>query len=343
MEIKQNTLFLTTPGLYINRDGLTLCVEQDRELKLAIPIHHLQSVCIFGPMTFTPQALQLCFENDVGVNYFSENGFFLGRWEGVANTSVLLRRSQYRMADDAVKSCNIAKQIVAGKIQNCRQSLLRSSRENESQTEQLEMQEKAEELVKNLRLLQGAQETDSVRGFEGMAANHYFSCFTFHLKQQREHFSFTSRSRRPPLDRINCLLSYLYSLILHDCIAALTSVGLDPYVGFLHVDRANRPSLALDMMEEFRPLLADRLAITMVNRKQIGPDDFKNREGGAVEFTDVGRKNVISAYQSRKQDELTHPILEEACRVGQLFHLQARILARHIRGDLPDYLPCVIK
>jgi CRISPR-associated protein Cas1 len=182
-----------------------------------------------------------------------------------------------------------------------------------------------------------------LRGAEGMGSVTYFGVFSLLLKQQREDFNFAARSRRPPRDRINCLLSFLYALVRHDCIAALTSVGLDPFVGFLHADRPNRPALALDLMEEFRSWLADRLAVTLVNRQQVGPDHFRVREGGAVEFTDAGRKLVITGYQQRKQERLTHPLLEQEFRLAQLPFVQARILARHLRGDIADYVPFVPK
>ena len=184
---------------------------------------------------------------------------------------------------------------------------------------------------------------EQIRGYEGQAASLYFEVFTLHLRQQRGDFTFTTRSRRPPRDAINCLLSYLYALVRHDCIAALTATGLDPFVGYLHAERPNRPSLALDLMEEFRPLLADRVAITLINRRQITKVDFSNREGGSVEFTEAGRKAVIAAYQTRKQDEVRHPLLEQQFRIGHLMLTQARILARHLRGDMPQYLPCVLK
>jgi CRISPR-associated protein Cas1 len=182
-----------------------------------------------------------------------------------------------------------------------------------------------------------------LRGAEGMGSATYFAAFALLLKQQREGFSFATRSRRPPRDRINCLLSFLYALVRHDCIAALTSAGLDPFVGYLHAERPNRPALALDLMEEFRPWLADRLAITLINRQQIGPDDFKLREGGAVEFTDAARKRVIKAYQERKQEKLTHTLLDQEFRIARFPFVQARVLARHLRGDLADYLPFLPK
>jgi len=343
MEVKQNTLYLTTQGSYISRDHLTLRVEVAREVKLSVPIHHLESVCIFGQSSISPFALELCWEKGVPVNYFSESGYFLGRWEGVANTSVMLRRAQYRAADSSEGSLSIARQCVAGKLQNSRISLLRSARETDAASEQERLQAVAEDIADVLRRLERAATLDQVRGHEGQSANLYFSVFDLHLRQQRADFTFRSRSRRPARDPVNCLLSYLYALLRHDLIAALTATGLDPFVGYLHAERPNRPALALDLMEEFRPMLCDRLAITLINRRQIGPKDFARREGGAVEFTPAGRKAAISAYQLRKQEVVRHPIVDEEHRLGQFMLVQARILARHLRGDLSEYLPCVLR
>jgi CRISPR-associated protein Cas1 len=361
MDIQQNTLYLLTPGSYISRDHLTLQVKVPlrpdgspataEDLKsqitnfksLSLPIHHLESICVFGPSTISPGAMDLCWEHGVAVNYLSQTGYFQARVTGVADTSVTLRRAQFRAADDPAKSSAIARQIVAGKIQNARNSLLRAARETEISDFQLQITDAADALARSLRELSAVRQLEAVRGSEGIAAQTYFSVFTSVLKQQRDAFAFTTRTRRPPRDRINCLLSFLYALVRHDCVAALTCVGLDPFVGFLHVDRPNRPSLALDLMEEFRPWLADRLAITLINRQQIKPDHFNVREGGAIEFTDEGRRLVIKAYQERKQETLTHPLLDQNLRLAQLPFIQARILARHLRGDIPDYLPLVPK
>lgn len=359
-DIQQNTLYLTTPGSYIARDHLTLQVEvpvypdnlprEDRlrenatdTRKLSIPIHMLESVCIFGPSTVSPPALDLCWEHGVAVNYLSEWGRLHARMTGVADTSVALRRAQFRAADDPAKCAGIARQIIAGKLQNSRNSLLRAARENDSPSEQAALNAVTDALAGQIRGLAEIRELDAVRGAEGLGSAQYFSVFSLMLKQQREDFTFSGRSRRPPRDRINCLLSFLYALVRHDCIAALTAAGLDPFVGFLHVDRPNRPSLALDLMEEFRPWLADRLAVTLINRQQVGPDAFKVREGGAVEFTDAGRKRVITAYQERKRESLNHPLLDQNLRIGQLPFIQARVLARHLRGDIADYVPLVPK
>ena len=359
-EIAQNTLYLTTPGTYVARDHLTLQVEvpiypevlppekrskdsATSQRKVSIPIHHLESICIFGPSTISPPALDLCWEHGVAVNYFNEWGRLHARLSGVADTSVTLRRAQFRAADDPIKCTAIARQIIAGKLHNSRNSLLRAARESTDAGDRERLDAVTDALARQIRDLAGTADLSSLRGAEGMAANLYFMVLSLTLKQQREAFTFNARSRRPPRDRINCLLSFIYALVRHDCVSALTAAGLDPFVGFLHVDRPNRPSLALDLMEEFRPWLADRLAITLINRQQLDPGDFKEREGGAVEFTDAGRKRVIKAYQERKQETLCHPLLDQNLRIAQFPFIQARVLARHLRGDLADYVPLVPK
>jgi CRISPR-associated protein Cas1 len=350
MDVQQNTLYLTTPGSYVSRDHLTLQVEVPADepapaekRRLSIPIHHLESICIFGVSTISPPALDLCWDNGVAVHYLTEWGHLQARLTGVADTSILVRRTQFRAADDPNRCTAIARQIIAGKIHNARNSLLRAARETENAEERQQIDAVTDALARQIRDLPQQPTVDTLRGAEGMASNLYFMVFSLTLKQQRNVFAFSGRSRRPPKDRINCLLSFLYALVRNDCTAALTAAGLDPFVGFLHTDRANRPSLALDLMEEFRPWLADRLAITLINRQQIGPDHFLEREGGAVEFTPIGRKAVIQAYQLRKQETLIHPVLEQNLRLAQLPFIQARILARHLRGDIPDYLPLIPK
>jgi CRISPR-associated protein Cas1 len=366
-EIIQNTLYLSTNGTHISRDHLTLLVRVPlgpdgapataEDLKsqisdyksLSIPIHHLESICAFGIITITPPALDLCWEHGVAVNFLSEWGHLKARLTGVADTSVTLRRAQFRAADDPSKSAAITRRSIAGKLQNSRNSLLRGARESEIPDVKSEIETAADALAGQIRSLGEFEisnlesQMDTLRGVEGMGGATYFRVFSLLLKQQRDEFAFTARSRRPPRDRINCLLSFLYALIRHDCVAALTCVGLDPFVGFLHAERPNRPALALDLMEEFRPWLADRLALTLINRRQIGPEHFRCREGGAVEFTDPGRKLVIQSYQLRKQETLQHPLLDQQLRVGQMPFVQARILARHLRSDIPDYVPLVPK
>lgn len=366
-DLTQNTLYLTTPASYVARDHLTLQVKVPlgpdgapataEDLKseisnfksLSIPIHHLESICVFGPSTISPPALDLCWEHGVAVNFLSDSGYLQARMTGVADTSVTLRRAQFRAADDPGKCAAIARQIIAGKLQNSRNSLLRAARETEDSDSKSQLSEAADTLGRQIRSLaefqitDGKSQMDELRGTEGRGGAVYFGVFTLFLKQQRDDFAFTARSRRPPRDRINCLLSFLYALVRHDCVAALTSIGLDPFVGYLHAERPNRPALALDLMEEFRPWIADRLAITLINRQQISADDFRVREGGAVELTDAARKRVITAYQQRKQEKLNHTLLDQELRIGQFPFVQARILARYLRGDLPDYIPFLPK
>ncbi len=367
-EIIQNTLYLATNGTFVNRDHLTLRLEvpvypaelppEERSRdnasdwrKVSIPIHHLESLCAFGQVTITPPALDLCWEHGVAVHFLSEWGHLHARLTGVLDTSVTLRRAQFRAADNLTRCAAIARSMIAGKIQNCRNSLLRAARETDAPAEKARLDPAASALARQIHELgRWSQEKlaetsvlDGLRGVEGMAAQTYFEVFSLFLKQQRDIFNFTTRSRRPPRDNINCLLSFLYALVRHDCLTALTVVGLDPFVGFLHAERPNRPALALDLMEEFRPWLADRLAITLINRKQIDPGHFRQREGGAIEFTDAGRKLVIQAYQTRKQETMQHPLLDQQLRVGQMPFIQARILARHLRNDIADYVPLVPK
>ena len=353
MAIIQNTLYLTTPGTAVVRDHLTLQVKIEKQIRLTVPIHHLESICAFGQVVVTPPAMALCWEHHVAVHFHTENGYLLAQVLGSGDTRYLLRRAQYAAADSPQEALRLARQFVAGKLQNARSNLLRSGREAKGDADRSALADAAEELAQLINQLgevppvvpgAGLREAlDPIRGMEGLGAKLYFSVFRHMLKQQREDFRFVTRTRRPPRDRINCLLSFLYALLRHDCLAALTTSGVDPYVGWLHATRPGRPACALDLMEEFRPWLAERLAVTLVNRRQIEPKHFREREGGAVEFTDRGRKEVIQAWQRRKQTEIKHPLFKQNIRIGQLFSVQAKLLARSLRGDLPDYIPFISK
>ncbi len=359
-EVIQNVLYMLTQGAVVSRDHLTLLIEvpvypddlpageQSRDKatdfrKLSIPIHHVESACLFGAVTMTPQAMGLCHEHGVAVSFLSEHGHLRARVAGVPDSSVSLRRAHFRAADDRGKCLKISRNIVAGKIQNSRNSLLRAGREAPDASDGDVLSAACERLARLLPELEDSPSLDHTRGIEGAAAQAYFDVFNGFLKQQREDFCFTTRTRFPPRDRINCLLSFAYALVRHDCIAALTAIGLDPFVGFLHAERPNRPALALDLMEEFRSWLADRLVITLVNRQQIGPSDVRMREGGVAELTEAGRKTLIKAYQERKQETLRHTALDQNLRIGQIPFVQARILARVLRGDLTEYLPFLPK
>ena len=343
MEVQLNTLFIITRGASVRRDHLTLKVVVEKQTKLTIPIHQLDGVAVFGGIHVTPSAMALCAEHGVAVSYLTESGRLLARVDAPGAGNVLLRREQFRAADDEGKRAAIAKAFVAGKIHNTRNLLLRAAREASSPADQQPLATAAARLGDSLPHVATAADTDSVRGYEGDAARVYFDAFNHLVRQPGDAFTLRGRSRRPPLDRMNALLSFLYGLLRHDCAAGLQAAGLDPSVGFLHVDRPGRPGLALDLMEEFRPLIADRVALALVNRQQITAEGFTVRDGGGVEMSETTRRAVIAEYQKRKRDEVMHPTLEQKCPVGRLWFLQARILARVLRGDLATYVPCILK
>jgi CRISP-associated protein Cas1 len=343
VEVQQNTLYVMTQGAYLHRDHLTILVEVKGERKLGIPLHNLEAVVLFGNVMVSPSVLQLCAVAGVAVSFLSEGGRLLARVDAPVSGNVLLRREQFRQADSEQRSLEYARAIVAGKVQNARSNLLRSARDNAAESDRAALQGAAMELGAMSRKLEFCQNRDEVRGTEGAAARSYFGVFANMIRQERPAFSPKGRTRRPPLDRCNALLSFVYALLLTDCSSALAAAGLDPNVGFLHHDRPGRPSLGLDLMEEFRPLLADRLVLTLINRRQVSESGFKVREGGAVEMSVDTRRAVVAAWQERKQEEVTHPLLGQSGRVGLLPHLQARILARAIRGDMPGYVPCLLK
>jgi len=336
-----NTLYVTTQGAYLAREGETVLVRVGGETKLQLPIHTLGSIVCFGQVSCSPPLMGLCAERGVAVSFLSERGRFWARVEGPVSGNVLLRREQYRRADDPEASAGLARAMVIAKIANCRTVLLRAARERPERTGVPELSEAAGHLAVHLRSLEEAAPLDTVRGKEGDAARTYFGVFDHLITAQREEFFFRERSRRPPLDNMNALLSFLYTLLVHDVRSALEGVGLDPAVGYLHRDRPGRPGLALDMMEELRPFLADRLALSLVNRQQVRGEGFRKTETGAVLMNDETRKEVLVAYQKRKQEEIQHPFLGEKVAVGLLPHCQALLMARCLRGDLDGYPPFV--
>lgn len=332
-----NTLYITTQGAYLRKESETVVVEVEREIRLRLPLLNLGGIVCFGNVLCSPFLLGACADAGVAVSFLTENGRHLADIVGVPTGNVLLRRAQYRLADEPEGSAALARGFVAGKIVNARHVLRRAARESGSEAPDIETA--ADMLGHRLRALKGARSVDEVRGVEGSAAAGYFDVFGRLITQQREDFLFGDRNRRPPLDRVNALLSYLYTLLRFDAAGALTAQGLDPAVGFLHRDRPGREGLALDLMEEFRAPLADRLALTLINRQQIRAHHFREEESGAVLLTDDGRKEVLTAWQRRKQEEIEHPFLEEKVPVGLLMHTQALLLARHLRGDLDAYPP----
>jgi CRISPR-associated protein Cas1 len=334
-----NTLFVTTPGTYLAKDGETVLARVEGEVKLRVPILSLGSIVCFGQVSVSPALLGLCGERGVAVSYLTKHGRFLARVVGPVSGNVLLRREQYRRADDEGGATRIARSIVAAKIANSRAVLLRALRDRPAGLGASALETAASNLGHLLRQLQSCESLDTCRGIEGAAARAYFEVFDHMIAQQKEEFTFRERSRRPPLDNVNALLSFVYTLLVHDLRAALEGVGLDPAVGFLHRDRPGRPGLALDLMEEFRPWFADRLVLSLINLRQLSAKEFSRTESGGVHLSDEGRKTVLIAYQNRKQDELVHPFLGERATVGLLPHLQALLLARHLRGDLDSYPP----
>lgn len=336
-----NTLYITTQGAYLHKEGLSLVVRIDKEDRFRAPIHNLEGIVGFGNVLCSPFLMAFCAENNVAISFLSQYGKFLASVRGPVSGNVLLRREQYRVADQAEKSFHLARNMVFGKMSNARQVLLRGRRDESGDSDALYMA--SEKMRHGILSLSRIGTMDELRGKEGDAAKLYFSMFNELITQQTDHFSFTDRNRRPPTDPINALLSFFYTLLMHDCAGALHAVGLDPAVGFLHTDRPGRMSLALDLMEEFRAMFADRLTLSLINRKQVHAGHFDVQESGAVWLSDKGRKIVLDAWQQRKQEELVHPFIGEKIQIGLIPHVQATLLSRHLRGELDDYPPFLWK
>lgn len=334
-----NTLYVMTQGAYLTLDHETVKVEVEGKTQLQVPLHHLGAIFTIGNVMMSPFLMHRCTENGKAIVFLDMNGRFLARVVGKTTGNVLLRQAQYEAARDTQKAASIAKNIVAAKLQNSRQILLRGARETENHETETRLRQAATTLSDTLIHLKKSSNIDETRGFEGISANAYFQVFDTMVKENREIFMMNGRTRRPPKDLMNALLSFLYTLLLNDCVSAVEGVGLDPQMGFLHALRPGRPSLGLDLMEELRSVLADRLALTLINLKQLTKKDFEEREGGAVYLNEGGRKTVVVAYQKRKQDEFTHSLLEEKVPFGLVPHIQARLLARHLRGDMEEYIP----
>ncbi len=337
MKKLQNTLYVTTQGAYLAKEGESVIVRVEDEVKLRVPIHGIGSIVCFGRVSCSPYLMAFCGAREVSIGFLSEHGRFLARVEGPTTGNVLLRREQYRRTDKPEGAADVARNMVIGKIANARRVLLRALREREGTTNGSSLEAAANRLGQYLRKLKQPVSLEELRGIEGEASKSYFLAFDDLVTAQKEDFYFRGRNRRPPMDNVNGLLSFVYTLLVHDCRSALETVGLDPQVGFLHRDRPGRPSLALDLMEEFRPALADRLVLSLINRRQVQARDFEKSETGAVTMSDRARKAVLVAYQERKQDELLHPFLGEKVKIGLLYHLQAMLLARFLRGDLDAY------
>ncbi len=335
-----NTLYIMTPNAYVHLENATLRIDVDREKKLQVPLHHLGSVVCFGDIMLSPAIMHRCADEGISLVLLTRNGRFKARLEGAINGNILLRQAQHIAAADKTFALNFSRALLAGKLRNSRHVLLRGARDAEDETDREIISGKAEILATSIRNLPGAEDLSIARGIEGDAAKQYFSSLTYLTRHDiRGAFAMNGRTRRPPLDRMNALLSFLYSMVMNDCRSALETVGLDPQLGFLHVVRPGRAALALDLMEEFRAVLADRLALTLINRGQIAYKDFDMREGGAVQMSDDARKTLVVAYQEKKQEEILHPLLERKVPIGLLPMLQARFMARTIRGETESYIP----
>lgn len=338
-----NTLYVTIADAYLACEGENILVKVDDEIKFRLPVHTVEGIVCFAYIGASPKLMQLCCERGVSLSFLSEYGKFQARVTGKVSGNILLRKNQYRWTDNDDICVRLAKRFIAAKIMNCRTVLHRAVRDHPEVVD-------TDLLISIMKLMSDiGKKVDRVgdlhtlRGLEGQAANLYFSGFDELILAQKSAFQMTGRNRRPPLDRVNALLSFFYTLLAHEVTAALESVGLDPQAGFLHKDRPGRESLALDIMEELRPHFADRLTLNLINRKQINGEDFAIKENGAVLMDDSTRKEVLTAWQKRKQEEITHPYLDEKVPLGLVPYIQAMLLARHIRGDIEDYPPFIWK
>jgi len=334
-----NTLYVSSQGSYLQKEGETVVIERERQKVMQIPIHTIGGIVCFGNVLCSPFLLGFCAERDVAVSFLSEHGRFLASVRGPVSGNVLLRRQQYRMADDEEATRGIAANVISGKLANCRIVINRTIRDHAAKVDAGALKEASDNIGNIIERIPRMLRTDEVRGLEGQAAAEYFRVFDHLIVDQKDDFVFAERNRRPPLDEVNALLSFVYTLLAHDVRSALETVGLDPVVGFLHRDRPGRPGLALDIMEEFRPVIADRLVLSLINRRQLGKKGFTKASNGAVTMDDDTRKTVLTEYQSRKQDEIHHPYIEETVPIGLLFFIQANLMARYIRGDIDGYPP----
>jgi CRISPR-associated protein Cas1 len=338
-----NTLFVTSEDVFLSLDGENVVANRDRQEVARYPLHTLRGIISFSYAGASPALMGACAKRDIDMVFCTPRGRFLARTAGIVGGNVLLRREQYRIADDPLRSCGVARNMIFGKLYNARWSMERTWRDHADRVE-AEAFRHAIETVKDL-LPQTLEETDAdaLRGVEGAAAKAYFDVFDHMLLRNKEAFFFRGRSRRPPLDRVNAMLSFAYALLSWECASALESVGLDSYVGFLHRDRPGRHSLALDLMEELRPCMADRFVLTLVNNRVIVPSDFVESGSGAVSLTEEARRKFLKAWQDKKREQLTHPYLQEKLPWGLIPYVQALLLARCIRGDLDAYPPFLWK
>ncbi len=342
MKTHLNTLFVTTPGAYLAKEGQNVLVRIDSKPRLRVPLHNLGGIVCLGAIGCSPGAMGLCAEAGVPISFLSRSGRFVARVSGFTSGNVLLRREQYRQADHPDQAAAVARHVVIGKVANSRSVLLRALRTSAEGPSTGPLQRAADRLGQTLDDLDSAADLDAIRGLEGEAGRAYFGAFDHLITAEVPEFRFTTRSRRPPRDPVNAVLSFLYAMLAHDVRSACEAAGLDPAVGFLHRDRPGRPGLALDLMEEFRAFLADRTALALINRRQLSPGGF-TANGPGVRMDDATRKAVITTYQKAKDRSIQHPYLNEKTTLGLLPHIQARLLSRYLRGELDAYPPFLWK
>lgn len=341
-EVRANTLFVTTEGSYLRIRALSLQVVVEGKVRATVPFHHLHAVALLGNASITTSVLQRCTEAGISVTFLTPTGRLVARVDGPVSGNVLLRRQQYRMADDDGASRGVAKSVVAGKLGNARAILMHAAREQpEWAASQARLRVAADRMRAAILGAASSETADELRGQEGIGTRAYFGAFRELVRQPE--LQMRARTRRPPRDPLNAMLSFTYALLTNDCISALTTAGLDPAVGFFHRDRPGRQGLALDLMEEFRPTLADRTVLALVNRRQVTAGHFDWQEGGSVHLTADGRKTLIEGYHARCGEEAMHPLLGVRARLSEFVFIQARLLARHIRGELPAYLPHLLR
>ena len=338
-----NTLFVTSEDAYLALDAENVVVHRGKQEAGRFPLHNLEGIVCFSYAGASPALMGACAKRDISLSFCTPSGKFLARTAGITSGNVLLRREQYRVADDPLRSCRIARHMIWGKLYNCRWSIERTKRDHKLRIDEVKFQKASAGINSIMPLVLAEESLDSVRGLEGAGASIYFEAFDDMILRNKDEFFFHGRNRRPPMDNVNAMLSFAYSLLAKDCAAALESVGLDAYVGFMHRDRPGRTSLALDLMEELRPCLADRFVLTLINNQILKEKDFEVAEDGAVSMTDIGRRKFLKSWQERKQEQITHPYLGEKMPWGLVPYLQALLLARHLRGDLDAYPPFLWK
>ncbi|MNX45100.1 CRISPR-associated protein Cas4/endonuclease Cas1 fusion [compost metagenome] len=338
-----NTLFITTPDTYLSLDGENIVVRHEESVMARYPLHNLEAICTFGYAGVSPALMGSCADRNIGLTFMTRSGRFLARVIGESRGNVVLRKEQYRISDDERRSALAGRNMILGKIYNSKWILERATRDYALRIDVDRIKQITASLTGTMQLVRGVEDLEILRGLEGAAAVQYNSAFDELILQQKEHFFFHGRNKRPPLDNVNALLSFVYTLLSNDMKSALEAVGLDAYVGFLHRDRPGRASLALDMMEELRGVFADRLVISMINKKVIQEKGFYKKENGAVIMDDNTRKSVLKVWQERKQEKIIHPYLNEKISWGLVPYAQALLLARYIRGDLDEYPPFLWK